>query len=375
MHSDLSTPLSARRPRPSRIHAAASALGALLAGPFAFAGIIATDTDVPDVMSHGGTAGDPARYIIGLSGPVDHVSESDHTTIGDKTSYNELVIRNGSSYSGQEYSATIGMMGEHNTVIVSGAGSSWSFSAISVGWQASHNRLVIENGAQVSNSWSIDIGRGPAATYNSVLITGPGSLWQGQPIAMDGSHNSLTIENGGRLVSAYGHSWIGRVVGSSHNTVRVSGAGSAWINNGGLHLSETPNNTIMIEDGGLVTVQSDFGLRVDVDQGNAVRINGGFLAMSGNQVELLETMIANGAFQIWNGVDWVTGDAASFTYTYFSYYDAAAAELLTGHSGLGNFTILTAPYVAAIPEPATFAALAGLGALTLRGGRRGRRVR
>lgn len=366
-------------PYAARARAAILAVSASLITSVAYSGLVATDTSVPRVMDQGGTAGDPARYVIGLNGPVSHSSTWD-VTVGEYRSHNELLIRNGSSYTVHNDGGMIGWESDHNTVTVSGPGSRWILGGTSgmltVGWNGSHNRLVVENGGLVSNGWSAEIGRGENSRHNSVLITGPGSRWESEPVSLDGGgHNSIVIENGGVLTTTYGFSWIGKFEDAPQNSVHVTGPGSAWFNDGGLFISESQGNTLTIENGGLVTLQTHFGFEVDASTDNHVRLNGGFLALSGDQINLLETLIADGAFQLWNGTEWVTGDASSFTYGYFSYANETAAELLTGHKDLGNFTIITAAYVAPIPEPAAFAALAGLGALTLCGTRRGRRLR
>jgi len=89
------------------------------------------------------------------------------------------------------------------------------------------------------------IGDLPGAGGNTVLVTGPGSLWSNAcdlVIGNQGSGNSLTVTNGGQVINANGT--IGKETTALSNSVVVSGAGSCWLNAEDLHIGSTSANAI-----------------------------------------------------------------------------------------------------------------------------------
>ena len=167
----------------------------------------------------------------------------------------------------------------------------------------------------------------------------------------NGGTSSLLVANGGLISSPV--ATIGWSTADS--SVTVTGTGSQWVNSGNVRVGYFENgNTLAIEDGGLVKV----GGALDVnDNGslNFLRLDGGYLALSGNQISTAESYITGGEVQTWSGTGWVVNTAlGSFSLAY--YENEAAAASLTGYSGLGGHTILTDAQP--IPEPGTWVAMA-----------------
>jgi len=157
--------------------------------------------------------------------------------VGNTGPFNGLIVTNagqlnvsGSGYMGYTVAAS------NNTALVTGSGSVWNVNGhlnVGYGTSANNNQLTISAGAHVQDNVG-DIGYGGA--NNSVLITGSGSVWSnvnssGSAILIVGDQtagNQLTVANGGHLYNNIG-SYIGYNSGASNNTVLVTGSGSVWI--------------------------------------------------------------------------------------------------------------------------------------------------
>ena len=98
--------------------------------------------------------------------------------------------------------------------------------------------LLIQNGGVLSNGFGY-VGYETNGTYNTVLVTGTGSVWSNTYdlcVGWYGAFSSLVISNGGKVASGedangfltyYGNSYVGYTVDSSNNSVLVSGPGSS----------------------------------------------------------------------------------------------------------------------------------------------------
>ena len=279
-------------------------------------------------------------------------SNTGDLTVGVDGSSNTLVISNGASvYTGDNSNgAVIGLNGDalNNTVIVTGSNSSlnvpsntvvayvtlfteynsteWDApeilynqeaiatnpSGLIIGYNGSGNSLLISNGATVTD-FNATIGRSCSwvnksddsstaaqalsfSSNNSVIVTGPNSLWSNGGdlfIGGDGSENSLVISNGGIVQNQNG--FIGftnttvnylqlctnliqllevnynyavidpaypnnyTLSRSSNNFVMVTGVNSTWNNNNNLYIGYLGSgNSLWIKNGGTVEDQSGY---------------------------------------------------------------------------------------------------------------------
>jgi T5SS/PEP-CTERM-associated repeat protein len=162
-----------------------------------------------------------------------------------------------------------------------------------IGWNGTAN-LVVSNGAHISNSGTIWLSRnGTGSSNNTLTVTGAGSklttvseLFVGDASA----NNSVTISAGGVVISATGRLAAGSGVGDSNNTVVVTGPGSLWeMTNAASFLqigaSAPPGNSLIISNGGEV-----------INMGTFTRM--GTSATSGNNSLIVDgagsTLIAGG---------------------------------------------------------------------------------
>jgi M6 family metalloprotease-like protein len=163
------------------------------------------------------------------------------------------VVRNNNGHVGFASVST------NNAVLVTGGGSLWSnANDLFVGNGGSGNRLVIESNAIVRNAIG-RVGELVGSSNNSVLVTGVGSLWSNALdliVGNGGSGNSLTITNGGVVRNDNGR--VADTPGSVANVVRVTGAGSLWTNSGTVFIGrEGSGNRLLLDDGGAVQSASD----------------------------------------------------------------------------------------------------------------------
>lgn len=173
-----------------------------------------------------------------------------------------------------------------------------------------------------------------------------------------GSNASLSIASGGSVSSDGGVIGLGNksVTPSSDyfstgNSVTVSGTDSTWTSGQVGVGSYGSGNTLLIEDGGLVQVTSAAAYSVFVSYevesfNNYIRLDGGYLAWSGDQTANIASFVNDGQIQLWNGAGWETIAAANYAY----FASAAEAEAVTGRSGLGGYTVVSSQ---AVPEPGT----------------------
>ncbi|MFZ2643453.1 MAG: hypothetical protein WA117_20850, partial [Verrucomicrobiia bacterium] len=156
-----------------------------------------------------------------------------------------------------------------NSVLVTGAGSTWATSNLYVGYQGSFNQMTITNGGNVFVGWpsliilleggttAINIGYGSGANSNSLLVSGVGSVCSNQDnlvIGSGGNGNSMTIANGGQVFDD------NATIGSGmSNWVAVTGSGAVWNNNGAISIgNQGIGNNLTIANGGVVINSSAF---------------------------------------------------------------------------------------------------------------------
>ena len=147
-----------------------------------------------------------------------------------------------------------GAVGNTNTVIVTGAGSVWTNTTLTVGNNASFNQLTIANSGLVVNTAGT-IGNSANGFSNSVLVTG-GSVWSNVGAIVLGnsssgaSGNSLTISAGGKVYSTPSGAGISQVGSSGgDSTVLITGPGSLWTNKDIIYVGNaSANNRLVVSN-------------------------------------------------------------------------------------------------------------------------------
>jgi len=259
-------------------------------------------------LSVNSTANNNAVLVTG-AGSV--WNNNGNLTVGADGSGNTLTIANGGAVSNAVQSSNLsqlqnlnqlssglqvnstadGVIGlnagaSNNAVTVTGAGSVWSASGLSVGYAGSGNSLTISNSGAVttvnsaiggaSDQFSQQAVGNAGANNNAALVTGAGSVWSNSSffvVGGSGSGNSLTVANGGQVDNNF-LGLVGLNAGASNNAVTVTGAGSAWNNRGlGVGVGDQ-GNTLTIANGGTA---SDLFALVGYKNGasnNAVTVTG-----------------------------------------------------------------------------------------------------
>jgi T5SS/PEP-CTERM-associated repeat protein len=178
--------------------------------------------------------------------------------VGGYGAGNRLVITNQSRVLDDEGIMGYAIESDNNSVLVTGFNSSWSNRAdLFIGRYGSGNTMIISNQAKVYDNFGV-MGYYSDSSNNSAIVSGPGSVWSNAAsmyCGLSGAGNTLIITNGGAIgmgdpgAGAY----IGRNSSSSNNTVLVTGPGSVWTNPGGLHVGyDGSGNGLLISNQGKV---------------------------------------------------------------------------------------------------------------------------
>lgn len=221
-------------------------------------------------ISNGGTVYTSGDTILGYDagGPRNSVFVTGGNStwvnnrlyIGLSGASNTVTIANGGQGSGFDpYSSTIYLgynpVSISNSVVVTGIGSYWFGANLYVGYASRSNSLTIANGGSLEDMQGY-VGYNTGSN-NFALVTGTGSKWQTDQylyVGFGGSRNSLVISNGGVATcfngGFIGSSGISGAVGVS-NSVLVTDAGSAWINNGTTYIGyNCRGNSLIVSNGG-----------------------------------------------------------------------------------------------------------------------------
>ncbi|MFZ0615531.1 MAG: hypothetical protein WAN16_03665, partial [Chthoniobacterales bacterium] len=239
------------------------------------------------VVSNGGTVANAWGYIgyagssnnsVLVTGSNSLWTSSGNLYVGYGGSSNCLTISNVGTVS-----STITYIGNdesssNNSLLVTGGGSFSSSSSIAVGYSGSGNSLTISNVGTVSSTITY-IGANETSSNNRVVVTGSNSLWTNSSdlyVGFNGSHNQLVISNGGTMAvvgDVYGMA-IGYGSNSWNNSALVTGGGSVLTNDCNLNVGYSGSyNSLVISNGATVfsgTGYDDYGSGI----GNGTGANG-----------------------------------------------------------------------------------------------------
>ena len=176
---------------------------------------------------------------------------SDVVRVGYDSAANQLVVSDGGLLLSKR--AEIGAeSGTNNLAIVTGPGSLWSNTAdMVIGRFRAGNQLVVDNGARMETS-SAGLGVNYLSSNNTALISGPGSVWKLATDLYVGSApaNRVTISNGAALYSARGY--VGFSDLGSNNEVVITGPGSVWTNESVAVGNVSSGNRLVLTNGALL---------------------------------------------------------------------------------------------------------------------------
>jgi T5SS/PEP-CTERM-associated repeat protein/autotransporter-associated beta strand protein len=217
-------------------------------------------------------------------------------------------------------------------------------SALYVGKSGSGNSLIISNGGVVESATGA-IGYDAAASNNSVLVTGEGSIWDGGGIEVGsgGSSNSLVVSNGGRVSSAI--AYIGKEASAYDNSVLVTGSNSVWTNGSGLTVGDLGSGNSLVIDGGAQVANSTGYIGNGGSNNSVVVSDAGTLWTNsldvyvGNAGSGSSLTISNGA-QVANVTGWI-GNQSPSSNNIVVVSDAGtlwtnAGDVYVGNDGSGN---------------------------------------
>jgi T5SS/PEP-CTERM-associated repeat protein len=204
--------------------------------------------------SIGSAAGSNGTVLV--TGPGSKWTNASGVVVGgDGTGH--LTIQAGGTVSNTDTGYIGEVAGSNGTVLVDGAGSTWTNGNLLYVGFGGTGLLTIQNGGAVSNTSAGQLGNSGIGT-GTVLVTGPGSTWtNGDNLDVGFSATGLlTIQNGGAVSNTLGR--IGTLAGGS-GTVIVDGAGSVWTNSTGLSVGSNGTALLTIQGGGQVNVNGGAG--------------------------------------------------------------------------------------------------------------------
>lgn len=240
--------------------------------------------------------------------------------------------------------------------IASVSSGTWVSGSMYVGYAGS-GTLSIGGGGLVSASGVTVAEQGGS---NGLITISSGTLISSSNLTVGSSaHGSLQITNGGVAISTISSVGISYSMG---NSALLSGQGSMWIANNYLNVGQyydgqPGSNTLTIQDSALVKVGDVEGETINFGTATAnfLRLNGGYIALFGDQATWLGVLLTNERIQFWNGTSWATATEEDIAFEYYAddLAGETAAQEATGYSGLGGYTVATS-----VPEPSTYALIA-----------------
>lgn len=184
-------------------------------------------------------------------------------TIGTNGSFTLLVVTNGSIVTNTSGPLIIGANSSatSNALVVTGPGSMWNGSSFQVGGSGSFNQLSVLNGATATGASGL-IGEQVKSSNNTVLVSDPGSLWRASTVQVGfgagANNNQLIVSNGATV--ANGTAYIGPSPGTN-NSVIVTGPGSVFTNSSSLSVGGYGSlSLLMVTNGGQVFSGADSGI-------------------------------------------------------------------------------------------------------------------
>jgi T5SS/PEP-CTERM-associated repeat protein len=244
---------------------------------------------------------------------------------------------------------TIGNFGFGNTVFLKDAGSVWnSRGDLNVGNGGSANVLIASNGATVLSSNAFIGLLNASAINNLAVVTGAGSLWSNQfdlHLGKDSAGNRLEVTGGGTALTG-GHGAIGLNLGANSNMVMASGPGSRWLVASNLLVGDqSAFNRLVVSNGAVVHAQvSQVGRRPTASNNVAVITGGGSVWSNasviaiGNEGDRNQLVVTNGGTVVsrFGVIGDIGGDNNLAVVTGPGSSWLNAEDLFIGFAGTGN---------------------------------------
>lgn len=198
--------------------------------------------------------------------------------VGYDTAFNLLRVENQGELSHADALVGYEATAVNNTAIVDGSGSIWKMDFLVIGRSGSGSQVVVTNGGHVENAsdcWVGSIGASNASSNNSVTVAGAGSVWSnGGNVTFGerGAGNLLQITGGGAVYDNGAN--VGEFL-SDGNTVIVSDSGSVWSNRAGIFFGDdSAGNRLVITNGGAMSSAFGYIGTTEVATNNVVRVTG-----------------------------------------------------------------------------------------------------
>lgn len=191
--------------------------------------------------------------VLTVTGSGTVLNPASTVTVGDYGTANSMVVADGarveigSGHLGYDAAAS------NNSMLVTGSGTVWICNSQFVaGYGGCGNTLTVSNGARLSTQFSFVMGfSGGTATDNLVRVVGPGSTISNAASVLVGyasPDNALIIEDGARVQDRIGR--LGDLTAAANDRATVTGAGSSWDSTEELEIGRyASGNALVISNG------------------------------------------------------------------------------------------------------------------------------
>ena len=199
-------------------------------------------------------------------------------------------------------------------VLVTGTNSFWNNSTNALVSTDYGFGITIANGGRFAAGGTVQIGRSAGASGNIVLVTDPGSTWSnGTILQVSGfsGFNQFIVSNGATAYSGSGT--IGPNLDTLSNSVVVTGPGSVWTVGGSISISDSGglDNSLVVTNGSLVSAQDEFLTRFG---GRGALVIAGGTNIVSDQIQI-GALGGTGTVSVLGGALFVTNALATATVT------------------------------------------------------------
>jgi T5SS/PEP-CTERM-associated repeat protein len=251
------------------------------------------------VIKEGGKVWNSSSCTIGSYSQTNFVLVTDPGTQWTNASYislggnghgSQLVVSNGASVLA-DYTTVENNGGSLQQLVVTGPNSLLTNrSDFYLGQAGFSNRLVVVNGGTLAANNGYISWQNFAAGANDALVADPNSIWTNRAdlfVGYLGPRSHLIVSNGAKVFNAIGH--VGESVYSSNNSVVVTGPGSLWSSHSYLYLGGSgSSNQLAIYNGGTVVTENCYVGSDGASSNDLVTIDGGNLIVTNGTLTLLK---------------------------------------------------------------------------------------
>jgi len=242
----------------------------------------------------------------GQTNVLDSVTNSINggSSVGSTGSYTLLIVTNGAAVTNISGSLNIGAnaSAQSNRVIITDSNSFWKAAGFNIGQSGSASELDILHGATANTGPSF-VGQNASSSNNLVLVSGVGSKWSSSDVTVGGNGfaNTMIVTNGG-TVFCVNSAIVGGGIATFSNRAQISGFGSELDCGGPTYVGYVNSrlNSLIVNQGAAINILGAFQIGYMANSNKILISDEGSILQCqsfriGNQSVGNECVISNGA--------------------------------------------------------------------------------